>query len=172
MARINNNDGDNRAVYNETTGEIEYRLKQGEIWRSYNKKEQRRNKFYSPNVKINQNKEFAKCMLDKLEVLTKEFNKKSGAFLALNVMVLHICPEDNCIKLDNKKIRYKLKDLADEMKISRQQASTYMKQLKDLNVVQEIEMYDGMFYAINPEYYCRSSEVPERILKAFDRSLQ
>lgn len=85
-------------------------------------------------------------------------------------MVLHICETDNCIKLDDKKSRYKLKDLASEMKISRQQASTYIKQLKDFNVVAEIEMYDGMFYAINPEYYCRSGEVPERVLKAFDRS--
>lgn len=172
MPKIENNEEDKYGVTNLNTGEIVHELRDDETWRTISKKEKRRNKFYSPNIKINQNKEFAKCMLDKLEVLTKEFNKKSGAFLALNVMVLHICPEDNCIKLDNKKIRYKLKDLADEMKISRQQASTYMKQLKGLNVVQEIEMYDGMFYAINPEYYCRSTEVPERILKAFDRSLQ
>ena len=172
MKKIDNDGVQHLGLYDEETGEKIYGLKDGEEARVYTKKERKVHKFYSPPIKINQNKEFAKCMLDKLEILTKEFNKKSGAFLALNVMVLHICPEDNCIKLDNKKIRYKLKDLANEMKISRQQASTYMKQLKDLNVVQEIEMYDGMFYAINPEYYCRSSEVPERILKAFDRSLQ
>lgn len=168
MKKIENNDGDERYVQNETTVEIEYRLKKGEIWRSYTQKEQRRNKFYSPQVKTNQGKEFAKCMLDKLELLVKEFNKKSGAFLALNVMLLHLDGTDNCVK-DEKKGRYKLKDLASEMKISRQQATTYIKQLKALNVVQEIEMYEGYFYAINPDYYCRSAEIPERVLNEFSK---
>lgn len=162
---------DKYGLSNLTTGEVVHELTDDEEFTIKTKKEKRRDKFYSPQVKINQGQEFIKCMLDKLELLVKEFNKKSGAFLALNVMLLHLDSADNCVK-DEKKGRYKLKDLATEMKISRQQATNYVKQLKALNVVQEIEMYDGYFYAVNPDYYCRSAEIPERVLKAFDMGLR
>lgn len=167
--KIKNSEEDKYSVVDENTGEVVYRLKDGETWRTITEKERKRNKYYSPPIKINKNKGFAKCMLDKLEVLVKELKNNSSAFLALNVLVLHICPYDNLIKYDKEKIKYRLKDLASDMGISRQQASTHIKKLKELNIVAEVETADGIFYAINPEYYCRNNEIPERVLKAFEK---
>ena len=68
--------------------------------------------------------------------------------------------------------KFKIQDLAEELGVVRQTASTYIKRLKDMNIVAEINTSMGKLYALNPNIYCRGEEVPEMVLKAFDKPIK
>ena len=152
MGRKRKGEGEELGIVNLNTAEILHRIKEDERIRIYNKKQVKRNKYYSKPIEVN----------------TNELSKSSSTFLALNILALYICPTDNLVKIDRENTKYKIKDLAAKMGITRQQASAHIKKLKELNIVAEVEMANGKFYAINPEYYCRNTKIPERVLNAFD----
>ena len=168
MGRKRKGEGEELGIVNLNTAEILHRIKEDERIRIYNKKQVKRNKYYSKPIEVNTNKPFIKCMIDRLDKTIDELSKSSSTFLALNILALYICPTDNLVKIDRENTKYKIKDLAAKMGITRQQASAHIKKLKELNIVAEVEMANGKFYAINPEYYCRNTKIPERVLNAFD----
>lgn len=65
--------------------------------------------------------------------------------------------------------KYKTADLAEEMGVSRQMASFYIRKLKELNLIAELNNgRKGKVLVVNPEIYLAGVEVPMRTKKLFE----
>lgn len=88
-------------------------------------------------------------------------------YLALNVMKFYLQPNSNILLKNGKK--YGSTKLAEDMNVTRQTSCLYIKKLKELNIIAEIDMgRKGKYLAINPYIYLAGDYVPKQIIKIFE----
>ena len=159
-----NNTGQKLFVMTEQDGEVLFKVNEGESFNIRSVAQTANDKYYSPN-KIYIKGKFTKVM-DRNEEVIEKLGKNYGAYVALHHLVKYLVPNYNVVMKNGKK--YKLIDLANAMGISRQMAGKYIGQLKEINVLSEIETNKGICYAINPSYYLRGETANERVIKLFE----
>lgn len=159
-----NNTGQNLFVVTEEDGEILFKINQNESFSIKSEKQLKKDRLYSQRVKITGR--FIKTM-DKEKELVEMLLDSPSTYMAISIMKRYIITNYNVLVKDG--IRYRVQDLACDMKISRQMASCHIKKLKDLNVVGEIETDRGKLFCINPKYYFRGEEVPKSVLDVFNK---
>ena len=121
--------------------------------------------YWSPLVKLPD--KFIKTM-EREDDIVDLLKENSAIYLALNKMKKYLQINQNTLMKNGRK--YKTSDLADDLKICRQTASLYIKKLKELNIVAELDNgKKGKFLVINPKYYLAGSGVPAKTLKLFDK---
>lgn len=159
-----NNTGQEWRIISADDGELLTTVYNGESISIRSAKQVENDKYYSKKVRIKGG--FIKVMKDEKNVVNALMNYPA-TYLALNVMKRHLEYNTNLlVKEDGSK--YKGVDLAEEMGITRQSAMLHFKRLKEHNLIAEVEMKRGKYWAINPCYYLYGDSVIERVLKAFD----
>lgn len=158
-----NNTGQKICLITEDDGELLFKVNQGESFTVRSAKQTKRDKYYSPKVKITGR--FIKTM-DKEKELVDLLLDSPSTYLAISIMKRYIVTNYNVLVKDG--IKYGVQDLAKDMKISRQMASNHIRKLKSINVLSELETDRGKLFCINPKYYFRGEEVPESVLKLFE----
>lgn len=149
------------------TGEIVQTVQNGEDFCVKSVGRVLRDKFISENTKYNVGKGFIKTMDLEIKIL-RELTKFPQCYVALSYLKYYTVYNVNVVVKNNK--RYKCIDLAKDMGVSRQQASNYIRRLKELNVLSEIKTKDmGMLYVINPNFYQRGEFVPNNVIALFDK---
>lgn len=165
MSGFINDTGQKLLIVSEADGEILNIINENEKVIIRRGKQPTADKYYSPKVKIKGR--FIKVMDDERFILD-EFIDCPMSYLAINYMKRYLVPNYNVLMKNGKK--YKCNDLAEDMKITRQRASHHIKILKQKNIIAEVETNKGKLLAINPEFYCASEEVPERIVRLFKKN--
>jgi DNA-binding transcriptional regulator GbsR (MarR family) len=107
--------------------------------------------------------------MDKEQEILEKLKKYPSTYMALRIMTKYLQPNNLLIKDGGK---FKLKDLKDEMEISRQMASIHLNRLVELNIVAEVPTNRGNYWALNPDYYCRSEEIPKLVYDTFHKKLK
>lgn len=161
-----NDTGQDLYIITEQDGEILFKISGGEKFTIRSVAQTKRDKYYSPKVKLKGR--FIKTM-DKEKELTELLLDSPSTYLAINIMKRYIVTNYNVLIKDG--LRYGVQDLADDMKISRQMASNHISKLKKLNVLNEIKTDRGKLFVINPYYYFRGEEIPQRVLDLFDKKI-
>lgn len=159
-----NNLGQTLLVIGEQDGEILFKVGKNESINIRNKKQTNSDKYYSANVKIKGR--FVKVMWEEREVVDMLI-KYPSTYMALAVMKRYLVTNYNVLLKNGKK--YKCSDLAKDLGVSRQSASTHINKLKELNILGEVETTKGKLYCINPYYYIVGEEVPQNILNVFEK---
>ena len=154
-------------VIGKEDGEILFSIKKGEAFNLRSEKQARNDKSWSKKIKIKGT--FVKTM-DIESRFLESCKDDPQLYYAANIMKKYLKPNYNLLVKNGKK--FKIQDLAEELGVVRQTASTYIKRLKDMNIVAEINTSMGKLYALNPNIYCRGEEVPEMVLKAFDKPIK
>lgn len=131
--------------------------------------QQRNDKYYSPPIKL-RGGSFVKVMYTEKKVM-EMLKDYPSTYYALGIIKFHIEDYDNLLK-NKDKSKFKGKDLADEMNITPQMASVHFKRLKELNLIAEVPTTRGMYWAINPDYYNRSDEIPKLVYDAFSKKIK
>jgi CTP-dependent riboflavin kinase len=158
-----NNTGQKICLITEDDGELLFKVNQGESFTVRSAKQTKRDKYYSPKVKITGR--FIKTM-DKEKELVDLLLDSPSTYLAISIMKRYIVTNYNVLVKDG--IKYGVQDLAKDMKISRQMASNHIRKLESINVLAKLETDRGKLFCINPKYYFRGEEVPESVLKLFE----
>lgn len=99
------------------------------------------------------------------EEILKLLKNNISTYFALGVLKLKM-NKDNILFKNGKK--YKAVDLARDMNITRQWASSHISKLKELNVIAEIETNKGKLIVMNPNYYHRGEDVEQRVYDLFE----
>ena len=87
-------------------------------------------------------------------------------YLALNVMKFYLQPNSNVLLKNGKK--YGSMRLAEDMNVTRQTSGVYIRKLKELNIIAEVDMgRKGKYLAINPYIYLAGDYVPTEIVRLF-----
>lgn len=160
-----NNTGQDITLF-DAFGEFFISVKDGEEISVRSKKQVAYGKFLLPRVKINKKGRFVKVM-DKEKEVKKRLLKYPATYMALSILRDYISPSTNLIMKNG--MKYRCNMLAEEMGITRQMASIHFKRLQEYNLIAEVETPRGMYWAINPTYYCCSDEIPQKVVDAFDK---
>lgn len=148
------------------TGEVKLKIDKGEKVSIRSLAQSENDKTWSPKVKINGR--FVKVMVDNEDVVFEMLKDLPAVYVAFNRMKRHLQINENTIMKDGKK--YKTADLAEEMGVSRQMACFYIRKLKELNLIAELDNgRKGKVLVINPNIYLAGVEVPMKTLKLFDK---
>lgn len=161
-----NDTGQKLLIVTENDGEILFKVEKGETLNIRSVKQTNSDKYYSPMIEINKGKRFIKTMVVEESKIIEKLKDFPSVYMALNVMKKYLVKNYNVLLKNDKK--YKIVDLAEEMGVSRQMASIYIKKLKELNLVAEIETNKGKVYAINPSIYFNGNEIPQRVYDIFE----
>lgn len=130
-------------------------------------KQQENDKTFSPFININSEERFLKLITANLSKLLKETRKSQSTFFAFSVMIPYIRKNSNyLVKSDD--TYFTIKDLADEMGVSRQMAYLHIKKLKSLNVIAEKQTKQGKVLVVNPYYACASKTIRRDIVDLFE----
>lgn len=159
-----NNTGQDWIILSAQDGEVLTRVYDGESISIRSVKQVENDKYFSRKVRIKGG--FIKVMKDEQKVVKKLIDYPA-TYLALNLMKGHLEYNTNLL-VKNDGSKYKGVDLAEEMNITRQSAMLHFKRLKQHNLIAEVEMKRGKYWAINPCYYLYGDSVLEKVLKAFD----
>ncbi|NCD07321.1 MAG: HTH domain-containing protein [Spirochaetia bacterium] len=163
-----NDTGQKLLIITENDGEILFSVEKGETLNIRSVRQTNNDKFYSPMIEINKGKRFIKTMVIEEKNVIKKLKDFPSVYMALNIMKEYLVKNYNVLlKADGKK--YKINDLAEEIGVSRQMASRYIKKLKELNIVAEIDTNKGKVLAINPSIYFNGSEIPQRVYDIFNK---
>lgn len=93
------------------------------------------------------------------------FKGNGGCFVAYTCLKRHLRPNTNLItKEDGGK--YGATSLAEEMGISRQMATTYLKTLREKQIVKDRKTDNGKYLVMNPEF-CYYGEIDEETKELF-----
>lgn len=123
-------------------------------------------KYWSPMIKIKGR--FVKVMVDNEERVFEMLKGFPAVYVAFNRIKKYLQINENTVMKDGRK--YKTSDLAEEMGVSRQMACFYIRKLKELNLIAELDNgRKGKVLVVNPEIYLAGVEVPMRIKKLFER---
>ncbi len=160
-----NNTGQDITLFDEF-GEFFISVKDGEEISVRSKKQVAYGKFLLPRVKINKKGRFVKVM-DKEKEVKKRLLKYPATYMALSILRDYISPSTNLIMKNG--MKYRCIMLAEEMGITRQMASIHFKRLQEHNLIAEVETPRGMYWAINPAYYCCGDELPKKVVDAFNK---
>lgn len=163
-----NNTGQKLYVIGSEDGEILFDIKQGESINVRSVAQTKNDKYFSPKTQINIKGRFLKVM-DKEKELLDVLKKYPSTYLAMHIMAKYL-GQNNLIMKDGKK--FKQKDLAEEMGITRQMVTIHMARLKELNVIAEIPTNRGNYWAMNPDYFCRSDSVQQIVYDTFHKKLK
>lgn len=148
------------------TGEVKLKIAKGEKVSIRSFAQSENDKTWSPKVKINGR--FVKVMVDNEDVVFEMLKDLPAVYVAFNRMKRYLQINENTIMKDGKK--YKTADLAEEMGVSRQMACFYIRKLKELNLIAELDNgRKGKVLVINPNIYLAGVEVPMKTLKLFDK---
>ena len=105
------------------------------------------------------------------QFLIDKYRSKPSVYLAYCKMKKYLVPNYNVLLKNGK--RYKVADLAEDLQVSRQMASLYVRDLKNDNVICEIETHNkGFLFAINPWYACNGEKCDELVVKAFEKQAE
>lgn len=160
-----NDTGQKLLIVTENDGEILFKVEKGETLNIRSVKQTHNDKYYSPMIEINKGKRFIKTMIVEENEVIEKLKNLPSVYMALNIMKKYLVKNYNVLLKNDKK--YKIVDLAEEMGVSRQMASIYIKKLKELNLIAEIETNKGKVYAINPNVYFNGNEIPQRVYDIF-----
>ena len=160
-----NNTGQDITLF-DAFGEFFISVKDGEEISVRSKKQVAYGKFLLPRVKINKKGRFVKVM-DKEKEVKKRLLKYPATYMALSILRDYISPNTNLIMING--MKYRCIMLAEEMGITRQMASIHFKRLQENNLIAEVETPRGMYWAINPAYYCCGDELPQKVVDAFKK---
>lgn len=160
---------DKDILFVDENGEIQGKAYKGERLIIRSPLQQKNDKYYSPPIKL-RGGSFVKVMYTEKEVLSM-LQEYPSTYYALGVIKFHIEDYDNLLK-NKDKSKFKGKDLATEMGITPQMASVHFKRLKEINLLAEVPTNRGMYWAINPKYYCRSDEIPKLVYDAFEKKIK
>ena len=151
-------------VVGEEDGEVLFKVGKNESISIRNERQTNSDKYYSPSVVIKGR--FIKVMWEEKEVVDMLIAYPS-TYLALAVMKRYLVSNCNVLLKNGKK--YKCVDLAEDLGITRQSASTHINRLKELNILGEVETVKGVLYCINPNYYIVGEKVPQNVLDVFNK---
>lgn len=131
---------------------------------SNNIESQKINKF--KDVSVNRiSGRFIKTMPKEQQIIYL-LSSNPAIYLALNIMKFYLQPNSNLLLKNGKK--YGSMRLAEDMNVTRQTSGLYIKKLKELNIIAEIDMgRKGKYLAINPYIYLAGDYVPTEIVKLF-----
>lgn len=163
-----NDTGEKLYLVGADTGQVLLDIGQGEIINVRSQKQALNDKMFASKVKLKSGR-FIKVMEKEKEV-RKKLVKYPSTYFALSVMKDYIVYGNNLLMKNGKKFR--CNDLAKEMEISRQMASVHIKRLQELNYLAEVPTTRGNYWAINPDYYRTSEEVPKLVYDAFNPKLK
>lgn len=124
-------------------------------------------KNYSPQVKTQGC--FIKVMIVDERSLIENLMQYPKTYVAWGILRLHISSDNRIMKRTDKgNDRYKVVDLAKEMKISKQAAFLHIKKLKELNAISECTFDKKKYLVANP-YCCQKGiTIPMKILNLFE----
>ena len=159
-----NNTGQRLIVVTEEDGEILFKVNQNESFTIKSEKQLKRDKLFAQMVSVKGR--FIKSMDKEKEIVDLLLDSPS-TYMAISIMKRYIITNYNVLIKDG--IKYRVQDLANDMKISRQMASSHIKKLKDINVLGEIETDRGRLLCVNPRYYCRGEEIPKSVYEVFNK---
>lgn len=149
------------------TGEVVYEKKEKEKICIRSEEQVNNDKYWSPMTTLPSWAKFVKVMYIDEEKVMEICKEHTSTYFALNIMKRYI--KFNSGVLVKGKGKYKIIDLAEDMGISRQMARLHFNFLKDNNIIAEVPTTKGMYWAINPNYYFKGEEVPEALVKIFEK---
>ena len=122
-------------------------------------------KYWSPREKIKGR--FVKVMVDNEERVFEMLKGLPAVYMAFNRLKKYLQINENTVMKDGRK--YKTSDLAEEMCVRRQMACFYIRKLKELNLIAELDNgRKGKVLVVNPHIYLAGVEVPMKTLKLFE----
>lgn len=160
---LKNNSETNWLLIAEEDGEVLSEIRFGESISIKSKERTRADEMYVPTQKLQGR--FIKMIKDNQEELVEKLKEFPSVFVALFLMTKYIKYNYNVLLKDGKK--YKCIDLANDLGVSRQTASTYISKLKELNILAEIESSRGKLLAVNPRYFVNGTKVPKEVVNLF-----
>lgn len=102
---------------------------------------------------------------EELFEMLKDYPKVQIAFYRI---IKYLKANENIVMKDGRK--FKTIDLATEMGVSRQSASFYIRKMKELNLVAELDRgRAGKFLVVNPRYFLNGETLPKATLKLFEK---
>lgn len=162
-----NDTGQRLYVVGSVDGEIFFDVQEGESINVRSIAQTQSDKYFSPQVKINIKGRFLKVM-DKEKELIETLKKYPSTYMAIHIMAKYLSQSNLIIKNGKK---FKQKDLAEELGITRQMVSIHINRLKEMNVIAEVPTNRGNYWAINPDYFCRSDTIPQIVYDTFHKKI-
>ena len=159
------NTGQGAVLIDKATGEIMVDIDDGCNVNVRSLGQAENDKYWSPKEKIKGR--FVKVMVDNEERVFEMLKGFPAVYVAFNRMKKYLQINENTVMKDGRK--YKTSDLAEEMGVSRQMACFYIRKLKELNLIAELDNgRKGKVLVVNPEIYLAGVEVPMKTLKLFE----
>lgn len=109
-------------------------------------------------------------MMDRSEDLLFKLREHYGTYYAACVLSGHLEYNSNLIVRRNGG-KYTIGDLANDMGISRQQASKHFERLIEVEAVKVVPIRRKRMYAMNPFYFFNGDKCPKYIKKVFGDNL-
>lgn len=160
-----NNTGQRLHLFGELDGVLYDTIEEGEGYNHRSKAQVKNDKNYSQHEQIVGG--FVKMMIPAARI-AKEFKGEGNVVIAMMTMAEYISRDQNKILRDGKK--YKPNDLARDMNITRQTASSYFKKLEKANMIREMVMQNKRkVWVANPEFFTVSKSLPRSIFRLFEK---
>ena len=167
---MRNDSGSRLLVVVEETGETIDIIDKGEGYNVRSAEQVNHDQDFKVKKFVSIRGKFVKMMEEEQELIDR-YLKKPSVYLAYCKMKKYLVPNYNVLLKNGK--RYKVADLAEDLQVSRQMASLYVRDLKNDNVICEIETHNkGFLFAINPWYACNGEKCDELVVKAFEKQAE
>lgn len=159
--------GQGAVLVDKATGEVMVNINDGFNINIRSPAQVENDKYWSPRIKIKGR--FVKAMIDNEDKVFEMLKELPAVYMAFNRLKKYLQINENTVMKDGHK--YKTSDLAEEMGVSRQMACFYIRKLKELNLIAELDNgRKGKVLVVNPEIYLAGVEVPMKTLKLFDNN--
>lgn len=160
-----NNTGQRLRVVGEEDGVVYDTIEKGDGFNHRSKAQVENDKHYSQLIPTKGR--FVKLMLEASHV-AKVFKDEPSVMLAMIIMAEYISRDQNKILKDGKK--YKPSDLARDMGVTRQTASSYFKKLQKSNMIAEMVLRNKRkVWVANPEFFTVSESLPRNVFRLFEK---
>lgn len=170
LPMMRNDSGSRLLVVVEETGETIDIIDKGEGYNVRSAEQVNHDQDFKVKKFVSIRGKFVKMMEEEQELIDR-YLKKPSVYLAYCKMKKYLVPNYNVLLKNGK--RYKVADLAEDLQVSRQMASLYVRDLKNDNVICEIETHNkGFLFAINPWYACNGEKCDELVVKAFEKQAE
>lgn len=160
-----NNTGQRLRVVGEEDGVVYDTIEKGDGFNHRSKAQVENDKHYSQLIPTKGR--FVKLMIAASHV-AKVFKDEPSVMLAMIIMTEYISRDQNKILKDGKK--YKPSDLARDMGVTRQTASSYFKKLQKSNMIAEMVLRNKRkVWVANPEFFTVSESLPRNVFRLFEK---
>lgn len=159
---------ENYLIKNKAKGEIGFKTKLAKIKKPCKKQSVNKNQEPETEEIVKITGDYINVLVDNEDKVIDILRNNPAIYVAFSSMKRYLEVNENILIKNGKK--YKTIDLAEELGVSRQTASMYIKKLKQLNLLAELDNgRKGKFLVINPYIYLSGDSVPLKILKLFDK---